>query len=114
MEPEISTIHRIGLAKIINYEVTFENVSYLIAVRDCSEESSDRIEHVDDYEIAMVIPFTEQHNFLYWLRNPAFTAMKESWSNGENDCYFEHVITDRAALMTLNGSVVLIPVVNRS
>lgn len=112
MEPETSTIRIIGLAKIISYEVTFESVSYLISVRDCSQESYDCIESVDDYEIAMVIPFTEQYNFLYWLRNPAFTAMKESWSNGENDCYFEHATNDRAALMTLNGSVVLIPVVN--
>lgn len=112
MEREKEITRIFGVAKIINYEVTFENVSYLISVRECSQETLDFIDNIADYEINMVIPFTEDRSVLYWLRNPAFAAMQESWAIGENDCYFEHATNDRAALMTLNGSVVLVPVVN--
>lgn len=110
MEPKKEITRIIGSAKIISYEVTFESVSYSIEVRECSKESLDRIEEVADYVINMVIPFTGQYNFFYWLRNPAFTAMKESWARGEDNCYFEQTSNERVALMTLNGSVALIPV----
>jgi hypothetical protein len=112
MEPKKETVRIIGSAKINAYEVTFEKVSYTIVVKGCSRESSDRVDNIPDYEIAISIPFNKEYSFLYWMRNPAFTAMQESWSNNEDDCYFEHITDDRAALMTLNGSVVLIPVVN--
>lgn len=112
MEQKQEITRVFGIAKIVSYEVTFDSVSYIISVRDCSEESLDRVAAINDFVISMVIPFTEQYSFLYWMRNPAFNAMKESWLSGEDDCYFEHAPNERAALMTLNGSVVLIPVVN--
>jgi hypothetical protein len=112
MKPN-ETARIIGLAKIIEYEVTFERVSYSIYLTECSQETLDHIGSIPDYEISVSIPFTEEYSFLYWMRNPAFAAMQESWSSREEGCYFEHAIDDRAALMTLNGSVVLIPVVNQ-
>lgn len=112
MEQKQEPTRVFGVAKIISYEVTFDSVSYTIRVRECSEESLDRVDTINDFVINMIIPFTERYSFLYWMRNPAFNAMKESWLSGEDDCYFEHASNERAALMTLNGSVVLIPVVN--
>lgn len=112
MDRREETTRIFALAKITKYEVTFENVSYTITLRECSKATWDSVERIVDYEINMDITFTEQYNFLYWMRNPAFSAMKESWLSGENDCYFEHISGERAAMMTLNGSVLLIPVVN--
>jgi hypothetical protein len=112
MDNTRETARIIGVAKIRAYAVTFESVSYVIAVSEGVIETPDRVDSIADYEINMVIPFTEERNVLYWLRNPAFIAMKESWVSDENDCYFEHATNDMAALMTLSGSVVLVPVVN--
>jgi hypothetical protein len=112
MDNTRETARIIGVAKIRAYAVTFESVSYVIAVSEGVIETPDRVDSIADYEINMVVPFTEDRNVLYWLRNPAFIAMQESWVSGENDCYFEHTTNDRAALMTLSGSVVLVPVVN--
>lgn len=112
MEIEKGTSRIFGTARIINYVVDFETVSYIIVVKECSLETRDRIEDLNDYSIEVIIPFTEEHKLIHWLRNPAFAAMQESYRSAEEGCYFEHSLGDRAALMTLNGSVVLIPVMN--
>lgn len=110
MHTETEADRIIGLARITNYEVTFEQASYTIAVRECVLESYDRVEELPDYEITMVSHFNENQKLIHWLKNPAFTSMQESWQETENDCYFEHTVGARVALMTLNGTAVLIPV----
>lgn len=110
MNTEAEAARIIGLAKITNYEVTFEQASYTIAVRECVLESYDRVEELPNYEITVITHFNENHKLIHWLKNPAFTSMQESWQETEHDCYFEHTVGARAALMTLNGTAVLIPV----
>jgi hypothetical protein len=113
MEPKTEATRIIGIAKITNYEVTFESASYTIAIRECVLEASDRVEELPDYEIMMIVPFNEKQKLIHWFKTPAFIAMQESWKSNEDDCYFEHSTDTRAALIILNGTAVLIPVTNQ-
>ena len=101
----------IGQARIIAYDVSLEGVSYVIAVRECLQEFPERFEEIPDFQIEMAIPFGPSgERLIEWLQNPAFVAIRESWTAHEDKCYFEYCPTELTAFMIVNGVEMTLPV----
>lgn len=98
-----------GLARITDYKISFDTLSYTIAIREVLFETMDKVRDIEDYEINVKIALNETA-FMKCMRDPAFSAMQESWMTQEDDCYFEHEQGTRSALMTLGGKAVLVPI----
>lgn len=100
----------IAEAQITDFAVTLDSLTYSMKIFNCVIESEYQVVDVPDFEITHKISFANSIQMIGWMNDPIFGLIQQSWMSEEKNCYFEKWLDDCVALMTLMGTIVLIPV----
>lgn len=100
-----------GEARVIAYTVMFSSVTYSVRVTEASLETENSLSLIPDFLTTFTHHFNEGkgESVLRWLDTPVATLLQRSWSENEENCFFEKIEGTHAALLTLTGVAVLIP-----